>query len=739
MQSDLPEAEVRKHIDRLLDYAGWLSSEISEEENVQTGRVDYRLGDLCILEAKRPTLPNQDYRLKMHLQQAQRYHESAKNIPFLMVSDGNLHFIQDTRYRRIERLFTIPSKKQLQTVLDDPDALRDGDIIPPPSLFEFQKKSLHEVVRQIVEGRTRLLLEMATGTGKTVVAAEIINQMNRIWLERYNRRVSVLFLVDRDALEEQSAVKLGRDVVSALKVNTVDHLMDNGKVDVLVAQVATMQNRYDRAPFNSNYFDLIIIDEAHRSIHGGVWRRVVEYFQCPQVGLTATPPRFKDDETVEYFGPPVFRFTYEDGVLSGVLAPYVIHRVKTNIDRDGLIVGEEYFQSEDFGVAVQVDNRDWAITRYYEKHFYGKKCLIFAAGTQHVESLWEKFNTMFGAHEEGYKAQFVVSSVESPAARLNIVDEFVNNNSDVKVLINLNILTAGFDYPELDLLFLCRYTQHKSLYLQMKGRGARLPFDSNGQLLIDENGNPIKDRFVMADFVGVTDWENRDVVLRVPRDEIENAAEDFVNIDPQSKDRAVPSVDVPVEIAEVEIIDPFEGEENPIARHLRSQLESAKLELRTVKSELSLEQSARHEQEQVLATLQHAAETEKAKRYIIQRDAFRQFVLSLHAFAPFVPITETLLYQINPSLQDLDSLNEVFGTPYGSVQEHIDAVLIESFVKTRYHELVERKHTVGLNQSEETEMERLAKELDELDEEFYRPILSNLRELLNKKQSEGNQ
>lgn len=737
MQPDLPEAEVRKHIDRLLDHAGWLSSEIGEEENLQTGRLDYRLGDLCILEAKRPTPTGKDYLLKMHLQQAQRYRESAKHIPFLMVSDGTLHFIQDTRYRRIERLFTVPSKKQLQTVLDDPDALRDGDIIPPPRLFEFQKKSLHEVIRQIIEGRPRLLLEMATGTGKTVVAAEIINQMNRIWLERHNRRVSVLFLVDRDALEEQSATKLGRDVVGTLKVNTIEHLMTDGKVDVLVAQVATMQNRYDRQPFNPNYFDLVIIDEAHRSIHGDVWRKVVEYFQCPQIGLTATPPRFKDDETVEYFGPPVFRFTYEDGVLSGVLAPYVIHKVTTNIDRDGLIVGEEYFQSEDFGIAVQIDNRDWAITRYYEKNFYGKKCLIFAAGTQHVESLWEKFNTMFSNHEESYKAQFVVSGFESPAARLDIVNEFMDNESDLKVLINLNILTAGFDYPELDLLFMCRYTRHKSLYLQMKGRGSRLPFDDNGKLLTDENGAPVKDRFIMADFVGVTEWENRDVVLRVPREATENAAEDAINFDPQFRDRTVPSVDVPVEIAEVEIIDPFAGEENPVARHLRSELEAAKLELRTARYELSREQAVRNEQEQALVMLRHRAETEQAKRYAIQRDSFRQLVLSLHAFAPFVPITETLLYNINPSLQDISSLNEIFGTDYPSVQEHIDAVLRESFVKTRYHELVEQKHTIGLSQAEEAEMRRLDKELDELDEEFYRPILNNLRDLLDKKQNKG--
>jgi type I site-specific restriction endonuclease len=741
MPPEGPEAEARKRIDRLLDYAGWLPSEIREEENLQTGRLDYRLEDLCILEAKRPTAPNKEYVLKMHLQQAQRYGESAKHIPFLMVSDGELHFIQDTRNKRIERLLTIPSKEQLQTLKDDKEALREGDMILPPGLFDFQKKAVHEAVCQIYEGSNRLLLEMATGTGKTVIAAEIVNQMNRISWERNDRQISVLFLVDRDALEEQSTAKLERDVVKSLKVNTIDYVSEGGLVDVLVAQVATMQNRYNREPFNPNYFDLIIVDEAHRSVHGNVWRNVVEYFLCPQIGLTATPPRFKDDETVEYFGPPIFRYTYEDGVLNGILAPYIVHRVKTNIDRDGLAVGDELFESADFGVAVQVDNRDWAITRYYEEHFYGKKCLIFAAGTEHAGSLWNKFEQMFSTRGDGYRAQFVISSFESRAARMDIIKEFEEDDSSLKVLINLNILTAGFDYPTLDLLFMCRYTHFKSLYLQMKGRGSRLPLHRNGKpsILTDESGRPVKEHFTMADFVGVTEWENKDTPVRVPTAAKENLAESIVNIDPaQVRPQKIPSINVDVNIAEVEIINPFGGNENPMVRQLRSQLESVSSDLSTARSQLQRAQAARHEQEQAISALRRTVTNVQGKAAALQRDAFRQLVLSLQTFAPLAPLTEDVLRKVNPSLADINLLNEIFGANDWTLQDHIDRVLREAFVRNRYHELVERKHIIGLSVQEENEMKQLDQELDSIDESFYQPIIDNLDELLHKKRGEGN-
>lgn len=716
MPNNAPEADARRRIDRLLDHAGWDRSEITEEENVLTGRMDYRLGDLCILEAKKPTSADRAHALKLHLQQAQRYRASANNIPFLAVSDGELHFIQDTRNRRIERLFTLPTKQQLLMLKSDPEALRDGYIIVAPNLFDFQKRALREVVKQVVDGRSRLLLEMATGTGKTVVAAEIISELNRVTLEHHDRRISVLFLVDRDTLEEQAAAKLGK-YLKSLKVNTIGYLGE-ARVDVLVAQVATMQNRFAKEPFHPKYFDLIVIDEAHRSVHGGIWRKIIEFFECPQIGLTATPARFNDDETIAYFGKPVFLYSYEDGVQDSILAPFKIHRITTNVDKAGIAVEGRFYESPDFGVRLHIDNRDWAIARYYEEHFYGRKCLVFAASTRQVESLWEKFNELFALRREKYRAQFVVSSVENSKERQAIVDEFANSSTDVKVLINLNILTAGFDYPELDLLFMCRYTENKSLYQQMKGRGSRLPLNSNCQIKTNEHGNPIKDHFVMADFVGVTQWENEDFQPHISARLEENPAEKLINQDPGPPPEMM-SVDVEVGIAEVEIIDPFEGEESPIIRQLRRQLDTAK---RTLAEERTLIKK----QEESTRLLQRSLALERARTAALSRDAFRNLIVGLRALSPFTPITEDVLARILPNVFTAESLNDAFRVHHGSVQAHIDAL----FSEIRHSELVNKKHLTGLNTQETAELSELEEKLSVLDEAFYSPIIHELRSLL---------
>ena len=654
---DTPEGAVRKVLNRLLAQADWTESEISEEENLETGRLDYRLGDLCILEAKKPAEPNKPELLKLHLTQAQRYARSIDEIPFLMVSDGELHYLQDRRNNRIARMFTIPTRHQLAALLADESVLVDGYIITADHLFDFQREAIHSALRKIVDGQPKVLLEMATGTGKTLVAAEIVDRYAKVIRERHNRRASVLFLVDRDALEIQAAERLGA-ALRDLKVNTVDAVGD-GRVDVLVAQVATMQHRYDKAPFHPHYFDVIVVDEAHRSVHGGVWRQVIEGFDCPQVGLTATPPRLTDDETIAYFGDPIYVYSYERGVREGMLAPFVIHRVTTNVDRDGIVADGRLYTSEDFGVRLLVENRDRTIVSYYEKNFYGQKALVFAASSRHAASLWEKFSDMFAAHGETTACQVVLSGAESPTARAKIVEDFKRPGSDVRVLINLNILTAGFDFPELGVLFMCRYTRHKSLYLQMKGRGSRLPLDAGGHLRVDENGQPLKDRFWMADFVGVTDWEHRDFEPDVT---VEDDGDRDVTIDPPEPgdEQLVLAVDVEVGITEVVIIDPFETKENPVVRALRDQIETAKADL----------EAERHARDQLETRVASAEAATRAAR----RTAFEQLVRGLHAVAPLTPLTEAVLGQVAPDSCDLDALNDAYGTAE-SVQDHIDRVL----------------------------------------------------------------
>jgi type I restriction enzyme, R subunit len=734
MSANRPAAELPSRIDRLLELAGWPDEDIHRGHALRMGAADYVLDDLCVLEVSRIIEPDQELALRAHLQQAARYDTIKPDIPFLMVSDGELHFIKDIRADRVERLYTLPSKRQLETLLKDPGALHKGYIVERAGLFAFQRDAIAEVVSRLVEGRMRLLLEMATGVGKTVVAAEIINQINYHMLQQMDRRISALFVVDRDALEQQAVRRLAAEL-PGIKVNTIDQIGE-GRVDVVVAQVATLQHRYSR-DFKPDSFDLIIVDEAHRSVHGEEWRKIIDYFDCPQIGLTATPPRFDDDETIAYFGEPVFLYSYEDGVRDGILAPCVIHRVYTNIDLHGLPLNGKLYHTQDFGSLVQVDNRDWAIVRYYEKHFYGKKCLVFAASTQHGASLADKFAQMFREHSDGYNAGFIASNRESAAVRRAVVEEFQQPESDLQVLVNLNILTAGFDYPELDLLLMCRYTRHKSLYLQMKGRGSRIPHDHYGRLLKDETGAPVKDRFTMVDFVGVTQWEEQEYTVdqdAATDSEMDSLPEldNVLNADPAQKEAPlVPGADVQVTIEDVQILDPFSETalERFSVRELRVQLNAATYDL-------ARERQSRRTQDERIQTVRHALEVEQARGNEAVWEGFRRMVLMLRTAAPLVPPTEEILLRADSSLADeVVRLSEACGIMRPTLQAHIDAVVAE-IPRRRYRELVDREFIAALSSSERHEMERLAEEINQMDAAFYEPLINALEQRLASQRSE---
>ncbi len=658
-----PELDtVRPHVRQLLERAGWKKREVHEEENVTMGRIDIRLARLAIVETKAPVAADHEHYLRLHLQQARRYYAAAQDIPFLIVTDGTNHYIEDMRNWRIERLWSLPSPAHLEILLEDPNTLQDGYILIHKNLYECQFEAIPTAVRHLFDGQPGLLLQMATGTGKGRVAAEVIKEMNCIVWEREDRRLSVLFLVDRDNLETQAVDELSRWLQGVdLKVKDINQ---RGRREVLVATIQTMYNRYHSAPFHSHYFDLIIVDEAHRSIHGALWREVVEFFDCPQVGMTATPPRFADDATIEYFGDPIYVYDYEDGVHDDLLAPAIIHRVKTNVDKDGLVWNDTLYKSEDFEVSIHVDNRDKVIVDYYEEHFYGRKALVYAASSRHVESLFDKFNEMFARHGQEYRVEFVLSAIESSKARQALIDEFRDPNSNLAVLVNLNILTAGFNFPELDLLLMARYTRHKSLYIQMKGRGTRKAYDDEGKL--------IKDRFTMVDFVNVTEWEEKEFQPHYPNGAEHNPADDDPMTDPPAPG-PMPEADVPVGIAELEIYDPF------------AVLETAEEdELTRLQQEIEETQKALAEaHQQYLDTTTHVQElrgllaAEQEAHRVTTRQGFAGLVRALQAVAPLMPITEDLLLRANPALDPLETLNNAFGVTYDSIQAHIDDVLNE--------------------------------------------------------------
>ena len=437
-----------------------------------------------------------------------------------------------------------------------------------------------------------MLVEMATGTGKTRTAAALIKRLFESgWVGR------VLFLVDRITLAKQAEDAF------------VEHLPDypayvlrpgRKKLDekrVTIASLQTMIGEY--SAYSAGYFDLVITDECHRSIYGK-WSGVLKHFDGVQIGLTATPciadPEDLEDaedgafirDTLRFFevDQPTYRYTLREAIDEGHLVPYQIYKAKTvkTAAEDGFEVqrNELDWTAMDqetraefealFGVDEKIivdpaalerkftiPERNRAIVREYrsvlENGYTGKdgvkraplfgKAIVFAVTKRHAETLAQMFDAEF-AHlkptPQTRYADFVVSDMghDDTTDAMTIIKQFKRDEFP-KILVSVNMLDTGFDCPEVVHLVMARFTKSAILYQQMRGRGTR------------KADHIHKVNFTMFDFVGVSDFHGDDeapgeggfVVVRqkkkdnTPRkllvldvnDHIDPASRDWVTLD----------------------------------------------------------------------------------------------------------------------------------------------------------------------------------------------------------------
>ena len=309
-----PEAFSRILIDKALEFSGWdllKPQQVQFELHTGNGRVDYLLKDslgrvLCVLEAKRESLDPYDAK-----GQARGYAENL-NAPFIILSNGREHWFWN--YERADqrdayRIERLPSREDLERVrlknLQPPRPL-ESEIIAPEylrhlkhdlTLRRYQIRAMDEIARLFdTQGLRKFLLEMATGTGKTLLCAALIR---RFLMSRNAERV--LFIVDRIELAKQTI----EDFVVVLPefkpviYKTARRTGELLGASVVVATIQSlMTDRRYREEFTPFYFDLVINDEAHRSIYGDA-REVVQFFQATRIGLTATPKAYLKNINME--------------------------------------------------------------------------------------------------------------------------------------------------------------------------------------------------------------------------------------------------------------------------------------------------------------------------------------------------------------------------------------------------------------------------------------------------------
>ena len=563
MQNQANEAFSRVLIDKALEYSTWDlldPRQVRFEFTGATGRADYVLfgqhGPLCVLEAKREDIDPYDAK-----EQARGYAENLK-APFVILSNGREHWFWNyTRKNqdayRIERLPSPADLERLRLKNLQPPRTLMSEIITPDYLKRFrpdrelrryQIQALDTVSRQFDDqARRRFLLEMATGTGKTLLCAALIR---RFLTTRNAERV--LFIVDRIELAKQTLEEFN---IMLAEYKPVLHKTARRRPGELLGSsvvVATLQSlmvdRRYREEFTPFHFDLVVNDEAHRSIYGDA-REVVQFFQATRVGLTATPKAYLKNvdieqleqenpkalearlfrDTYNYFGCkpgfPTFRYDIVDAVKDPegpfLCLPKIID-LRSDITTQALADSgwavvineqEENFKIRDLERKIFTPTRNRVICEAFlaeaQRDPAGNlgKSLVFAVNQTHATELTKIFNLL----EPGI-AVTITSRIEGAA---EIAKEFRDGIRSERIAVSVDMLSTGYNCRDLLNIGLMRPIFSPTEYIQIKGRGTRLFTFKIG------NTEYEKKNFLILDFCAVAEYfeEKYDytVPLKLPR------------------------------------------------------------------------------------------------------------------------------------------------------------------------------------------------------------------------------
>lgn len=354
---------------------------------------------------------------------------------------------------------------------------------------DYQIESVKRILDGVERGRRKFLIVQATGTGKTRVSMALIDM-----LMQSKKVQKVLFLADRKALRDQAF----NDGYKQFFPNESREKIFSGKLDktkrLYVSTIQTFMECYQE--FSPGDFDLIISDEAHRSIYNK-WKDVFTYFDAIQVGLTATPSELVDKDTFRFFGcedgKPTYLYEFDDAVNDGWLVPFRVHSSQTHFQIEGVkprdvpdmvkkelaekgVEEEEInFEGTDIERKVIIKGTNEAIVReFYDNCIFDKsgtlpaKTIFFAVSKHHAKRLWEAFNSLYPEYKS--KLAVIITSDDSRAQTL--VEQF-KKESMPRIAISVDMLDTGVDVPEVCNLVFAKPVFSKIKFWQMIGRGTR--------------------------------------------------------------------------------------------------------------------------------------------------------------------------------------------------------------------------------------------------------------------------
>jgi type I restriction enzyme R subunit len=477
-------------------------------ERGQRKRADYLLSvhpnqPIAIIEAKDNT-----HSVGAGLQQALAYAE-ALDVPFVYSSNGD-GFVEHDRLARPGQvvvrelaLDAFPSPAELWQRYQHAKELHTTHAAVTMSPYYddgsgkapryYQRVAINRTVEAIAQGRQRLLLVMATGTGKTYTAFQIIW---RLWKAGAKKRI--LFLVDRNILADQTRVndfKPFGQALTKISNRTVD---TSYEIYISLYQAITgnaeSQNIYRQ--FSPDFFDLVIVDECHRgsAAEDAAWRAVLDYFgNATQIGLTATPKETADISNIDYFGEPIYTYSLKQGIDDGFLAPYKVIRVGLDKDLEGWrpepghtdmygnIIEDREYNTRDYDRSLILDQRTQAVAGKISEYLHSTnrfdKTIVFCENIDHAERMRQALvnaNADLAAANPRYVMRITGDNDEGKAQ----LDNFIDPESTYPVIaVTSQLMSTGVDAQTCKLIVLDKTINSMTEFKQIIGRGTRIRED----------------------------------------------------------------------------------------------------------------------------------------------------------------------------------------------------------------------------------------------------------------------
>jgi len=583
-----------KYITPSIEDAGWdRHSQYREEVNFTDGKIQVR-GKLTARGKRKradyilyykPNIPigiievkENNHSVGAGMQQALNYAETL-NLPFVFSTNGDRFLFHDkTNSNQIEKeieLTDFPSPDELWAKYLDYKGIKSEnckDIVEQDYFFDgsgrnpryYQQNAVNLTLEAIARGQNRILLVMATGTGKTYTSFQIVY---RLWKSKAKKRI--LFLADRNALIDQTRrgdFKFFKDKMTTVQKRQIDKSYE---VYLAIYQGLTGNEEEKNIfkQFSPDFFDLIVIDECHRGSakDDSAWREVLSYFKnATQIGLTATP---KEDETTsnsEYFGEPIYTYTLKQGIEDGFLAPYQVIRIGINIDlegwrpdknktdKEGNVIEDRIYNRKDYDRNVAIDERTelvaLKITEFLKNTNRFNKTIVFCRDIDHAErmrSALANLNADLVAQNHKYVMRITGDNQEGK----NELGNFIDPEQTFPVIATTSeLMTTGVDAQTCKVIVLDTEIGSMTKFKQIVGRGTRvneefgklyftiLDFRNATDLFADPTFDGIPEKIkVLTEKDPVKDFTENPTDYPVENDETSKASEEPQFIEKKTK------------------------------------------------------------------------------------------------------------------------------------------------------------------------------------------------------------